>query len=216
MEVVGNYHQDGYALIRGLIPPEVGQAFLKSLKGDMGEGPIPLSRAENTINLLNRPAFEVAGQLYSPLLFFLWGLTPTISGLVGRDLLPTYDYLRIYREGDVCKVHSDRPSCEHSVSLTLDYSDGAVWDLELGKTRMPEPSARVDEDFGEEPYAALPMQVGDAVLYKGVNHRHGRTKPNPNAWSAHLFLHWVERDGQYADHAFDRQVAGGPVNFTFS
>ena len=216
MEVVGNYHQDGYALIRGLIAPEVGQALLKSLKRDMGEAPIPLSRAENKINLLNRAAFEVAGQLYPPLMFFLWGLTPTISRIVGLDLLPTYDYLRVYREGDVCKVHSDRPSCEHSVSLTLDYSDGAAWDLELGKEHLPAPSAKVDETFGDQPYTALSMQVGDAVLYKGVNHRHGRTTPNPNAWSAHLFLHWVERDGQYADHAFDRQIGGGPVNFSFS
>lgn len=216
MEVVGDYHKDGYALIRGLIAPEVGQAFLKALKRDMGEGPIALSKLDSHVNLLNRPAFEVAGQIYPPLLFFLWGLTPTIAGIVGRDLLPTYDYLRIYREGDVCKVHSDRPSCEHSVSLTLDYSDGAVWDLELGKAHMPEPSAKVDETFGAEPYAALPMQVGDAVLYKGVNHRHGRTKPNPNAWSAHLFLHWIERHGKYRDHAFDRQVGGAPVNFSFS
>jgi hypothetical protein len=37
------------------------------------------------------------------------------------------------------------------------------------------------------------MNVGDAVLYRGVNHRHGRLRPNPNAWSANLFLHWIDR-----------------------
>jgi hypothetical protein len=60
------------------------------------------------------------------------------------------------------------------------------------------------------------MQVGDAVLYRGVQHRHGRITPNPNGWSAHLFLHWVERDGRYRDNAFDGQVKPAKVNFSFT
>ena len=50
----------------------------------------------------------------------------------------------------------------------------------------------------------LPMGSGDAVMYQGVNHRHGRLQPNPNSWSAHLFLHWVDADGPHSDQAFDR------------
>nr|WP_218821370.1 hypothetical protein [Sphingomonas laterariae] len=49
------------------------------------------------------------------------------------------------------------------------------------------------------------MQPGDGVLYRGIDLRHGRTQPNPNQWSAHLFLFWVERDGPFAQHAFDAQ-----------
>lgn len=216
MKVTGDYWTDGYALLQGLIPPEVAQAFLMALKEQMGPGAIPLSHVRDHPNLLRRPAFELYGHHYTPMLQFLWGLTPTVSSIVGRELLPTYDYFRIYREKDVCRVHFDRYSCEHSLSLTLDYSDGVSWDLELGKTRHPEPSAKVDEDFGSEPHASLAMNVGDAVLYQGVHHRHGRTKPNPNAWSAHLFLHWVDRDGPYRDHAFDGQAKPAPVNFSFA
>ena len=60
------------------------------------------------------------------------------------------------------------------------------------------------------------MQVGDAMLYQGVHHRHGRTLPNPNGWSVHLFLHWVDRDGPYQDHAFDGRMSAAPVNFQFA
>ena len=215
MKVVGSYHDEGYAHIEGLIAPEVAQAFLQGLKQDMGPAAIPLSRVTDHVNLLRRPAFEVYGHHYKPMIYFLWGLTPMISEIVGRNLLPTYDYFRIYREGDVCRVHSDRPSCEHSLSLTLDYSDGEVWDLQVGKTRYSAPSAKVDEDFGSEPFASIGMKVGDAVLYRGVNHRHGRVKPNPNGWSAHLFLHWVDPDGPYREEAFDRQMSPTKVNFSF-
>jgi hypothetical protein len=214
MNIVGDYERDGYALIEGLVPEEVARAFLQGLKEDIGPGPIPLSRAEGHVNLLKRAAFEIYGHHYKPMLYFLWGLTPTISSIVGRDLLPTYDYFRIYREGDICRVHCDRYSCEHSLSLTLDYSDGEPWALDIGKKRV-EPSSRIDEGFGSEPHGSLAMGVGDAVLYQGVHHRHGRITPNPNGWSAHLFMHWVDREGPYRDSAFDGQIAPAKVNFSF-
>ena len=215
MKVIGNYHEQGYAHLQGLIDAEVAAAFLAGLKEDIGPGAIPLSRVQEHPNLLSRPAFEVYGHHYKPMLYFLWGLTPIMSELVGRPLLPTYNYFRVYREGDICRVHSDRYSCEHSLSLTLDYSDGTPWDLEIGTSRV-EPSARVEGDFGGDPYSAVTMQVGDAVLYQGVHHRHGRMTPNPNGWSAHLFLHWVDRDGPYRDQAFDGRGTPAPVNFSFA
>jgi hypothetical protein len=215
MEVLGDYHRDGYAHLKGLVPPEVARELLHSLKEDIGPGPIALSRVTDHPNLLRRAAFEIYGHHYKPFLFFLWGLTPIVSSLVGRELLPTYDYFRVYREGDVCRVHSDRYSCEHSMSLTLDYSDGEPWDLQVGKVRS-EPSSRVGQDFGSEPYQSITMEVGDAVLYQGVHHRHGRIFPNPNGWSAHLFLHWVDRNGAHREHAFDRKLSPAQVNFSFS
>jgi hypothetical protein len=105
-------------------------------------------------NLLRRPAFEIYGHHYKPMLYFLWGLTPLISDIVGRSLMPTYDYLRIYREGDICRVHSDRQSCEHSLSLTLDYSDGALWPLDVGRKAIGTPSAEADDIFEDEEHYA--------------------------------------------------------------
>jgi hypothetical protein len=215
MKIIGNYHDDGYAHVEELIAPEIARVFLANMKKDLGLEVLQLSKVREFPNLLARPAFEIYGYHYPPMLFFLWGLTPIVSEIVGRKLLPSYDYFRIYREGDVCRVHYDRPSCEHSLSLTLDYSDGVAWPLEVGKTNS-QPSARIEEDFGDEDFASIAMNVGDALLYQGVNHRHGRTQPNPNAWSAHLFLHWVDADGPYRDHAFDRQGQPASVNFEFA
>lgn len=213
MKVHGDYHRDGYAHVEGLVPLDVADAFLASIKQDLGDRPIPLSRMRDFPNLLKRPALEIYGHQYKPMIFFLWGLTPIVREIVGRDLVPTYDYFRLYRGGDQCRVHWDRYSCEHSLSLTLAYSDGKPWSLEVGRTRYPEPSSRVEEDFGDEPYSSIAMQPGDGVLYQGVHHRHGRVTANPNGWSAHLFLHWVDRDGPYREHAMDGNV---PEKVAFS
>jgi hypothetical protein len=60
------------------------------------------------------------------------------------------------------------------------------------------------------------LEVGDAVLYYGVRYPHGRTTPNPNTWSAHLFLHFVDRNGPHAGEAFDGRVRLEPVDFDFA
>jgi hypothetical protein len=215
MEIEGDYRRDGYALVRQMVPRGVARALMARLRADLPPGPLP-DLDQDLTPILNRRAFEISGKTYPPLQSFLWALTPAMEAVTGQRLVPTYDYFRIYREGDICRVHRDRAACEHSLSLTLDYSDDVAWPLEVGAAGDAGPQDLFTDDFGPEPSAALAMAVGDAVAYRGVEHRHGRTLPNPNAWSAHLFLHWVDPDGPFADQAFDGAGEPPPVNFTFA
>ena len=74
---------------------------------------------------------------------------------------------------------------------------------------------QVTDDFGDESVSSLPMEIGDAVAYPGVTRRHGRAVPNINGSSAHLFLHWVDRDGPHAAQAFDGAGVPPRVNLSF-
>ena len=204
MRVEGNYKEDGYATLRGLIPPEVASNLFKQLQIDLTAAGKSFETFAQSQPLSKHQTVDISGHFYRPLTTFLWGLTPIMAELTGADLLPSYDYFRLYQKDDICRVHSDRPSCEHSVSLTLAYSDGLPWPLEVGSTPVQGEGPCV-EDFGDEPFSAIEMQPGDAVLYRGIDLRHGRMQPNPNRWSAHLFLFWVERGGQFEQHAFDVQ-----------
>lgn len=204
MRIEGDYAEDGFATIRGLMPPEVAENLFKQVQMDLTAAGKSFEIFAKSHPLSKQPTVDISGHFYRPLTTFLWGLTPIISELTGADLLPSYDYFRIYQQNDICRVHSDRPSCEHSVSLTLAYSDDRPWPLEVGSTRVTVEEPCV-EDFGDEPFSAIEMQPGDAVLYRGIDLRHGRTMPNPNRWSAHLFLFWVERGGEFEQHAFDEQ-----------
>lgn len=214
MDVVGDYDADGFVVIRGLISKEVARAFMSGIKEDLGPAAIRLSHSTEHPDILTRPTYQVHGKSYRPMNFFLWGLTPMIGRLVGREILPTFDYFRLYREGDICRVHSDRPACQHAVSLTLDYSDGEPWPLEVGRYTV-QSYPPLQERWDKE-YSSIEMEVGDAVLYQGCTYPHGRTTPNPNAWSAHLFLCYVDRSGPHLGEAFDRNMNLDPVNFTFA
>jgi len=197
------YRTDGYVLLKALFPPIVLQIFHGKLQKDLNlkGDPSFLSRTP----LLTKPALEVYSRRYVPMASFHWGVTPIAAAVAGCELMPTYAYFRVYQKDDVCLVHPDRGACEHSMSLTVELADDKPWPLCVGKEHadLHEPAADPGFHPGEA-YAELPMRAGDAVMYRGVNHRHGRIAPNPNRWSAHLFLHWVDANGPYADQAFDR------------
>lgn len=217
MKIEGDYRKNGYALVRGVIPPEVARELVAMIRRrKLPGGVVPAINDDQPLDILSRRVFELYGNDMPSLKTFLWGLTPVMEQVAGHRLVPTYDYFRIYREGDLCHVHRDRPACEHSMSLTLGYSDGKPWPLELGREGASGPDDIIATDFGEEPKASLAMEVGDAVAYQGVDYRHGRTMPNPNRWSAHLFLHWVDPDGPHRDRAFDGKGTQEPVDFTFA
>lgn len=209
-----DYRTKGYAHLRSLLPREICNAVLARMKVDLNRQGISLDKIEREGPLLRQKAPELYGYHYPMFTSFLWGMTPSMEELTGEALLPTYCYFRLYRKDDICRVHSDRPACEHSLSLTLGYGDGLTWPLEVSSRPIDEPVARADDQFApDEPATALAMEVGDAVLYRGVHRAHGRTTPNPNRWSAHLFLHWVARNGPYAEQAFDGQPPPAEVEF---
>lgn len=205
------YKENGYVLLKNLFPPAVLAAFRSRLQEDLG-----LMRSRQFVRsceLLTLPSIEVYSLEYPPMAGFLWGLTPRVAQVAGCELMPSYAYFRIYQKGDLCRVHSDREACEHSLSLTVELGDKIPWALSVENRRLEQPSPKIDPDFGGEPFSSLAMDAGDGVMYRGVNHRHGRLEPNPNSWSAHLFLHWVDANGPYASHAFDRvkMAASRPV-----
>jgi len=185
------------------VPQEVASALLDSLAASLGGPDNRFGPFQSQELLTRRPTIEIPGHSFFPLLTFLWGLTPIVSQLTGRRLLPSFDYFRIYQQGDICRLHTDRPSSEHSLSMTLRYSDDQIWPLDIARLPSDGPVSSLDDDFGAEDYNSLAMKPGDAVLYRGVERRHGRVTPNPNRSSSHLFLHFVERGGKHQAHAFD-------------
>jgi hypothetical protein len=196
------YAQDGYILLPNLFPKELVSIFHARLQADLD-----LTQSKNFVKqsfLLSKSSIEVYSLEYAPMATFLWGLTPRMAEIAGCELMPSYAYFRVYQQGDICKVHSDRKACEHSLSLTLELADDIPWSLSIEQKHIDDPAPSLDQDFGSEAFTSLPMRAGDAVMYRGVNHRHGRVEPNPNRWSAHLFMHWIDANGPYADRAFDR------------
>lgn len=213
MKVHGDYDASGYAHLAGLLTPLLAREYLALLKTEIDRSYLPATAFMRPGEMLRQPALELHSHMLRAMPSFQWGLTAAMNEVTGRTLLPTYCYFRIYRAGDVCWVHSDRVACEHSLSLTLAYSEDKAWPFEIGRDRQTE-NRPVEHDFGADTFSRIEMQPGDAVLYQGIFYRHGRVTPNPNHWSAHLFLHWVDSEGPYRDQVFDGRPASPAPDFS--
>lgn len=119
-------------------------------------------------------------------------LTPFFEKASGKKLYPTYAYARLYSTpGEELKVHTDRPSCEISATLTLGF-EGNVWPIYMG-----------NEDKNNA--SKIEMGVGDAVLYRGMDKHHWREPYKEGKWQAQVFLHYVDANGPYAEWKYDKR-----------
>ena len=118
-------------------------------------------------------------------------LLPHFEKASGKRLYPTYSYARLYSPGEELVIHTDRPSCEISATLTLGF-EGDVWPIYMG-------------DEGKANASRIDMGVGDAVLYRGIDKHHWREKYTEGAWQAQVFLHYVDADGPHKEWKFDKR-----------
>lgn len=117
-------------------------------------------------------------------------LQPLLEENIGKSLIPTYSYFRVYRNGDVLNPHTDRDACEISCTLSFDFS------YKNSEFQWP--------IFMEgEPVVLDP---GDLVVYKGIDLEHWRDElqhPDPDTWHVQGFFHYVDANGPHTDQAYD-------------
>lgn len=124
-------------------------------------------------------------------------LTPHFEAASGLKLFPTYSYARFYNTQDEeLKLHRDRPACEISATLTLDF-EGDVWPIYMG--------ANEDKSNATE----VKMEIGDAVMYKGCDIYHWREAYKEGKWQAQVFLHYVDQNGPHAEWKYDKRESLG-------
>jgi len=122
---------------------------------------------------------------------FLLYLHPLLETNTGLSLHPAYSYYRVYRPGANLVKHVDRPSCEISTTVTLEYDYRGAdykWPIIVGDTPCT-------------------MNSGDLVIYRGCEVEHWReifTAPE-GSYHIQFFCHYVDANGPYAEYKFDKR-----------
>ena len=130
-------------------------------------------------------------------------LTKKLENFFDMDLAETYSYTRKYERGAFLGTHLDRPSCEVSATLCLDYQtdDNTPWKIWV----KPENYAGVDSEIVKNQSQDLnqrerlknncrtvSLEPGDLLLYQGPNIPHWRDYLLGD-YSYHIFVHWFNR-----------------------
>lgn len=126
--------------------------------------------------------------------------TATIEELTGLELHPTNSYFRLYKHGDELKRHTDREACEITMSLCLGIEVGEAGD-DYHWPMFLRPDAE-----GEG--ISVDCRPGDCIIFCGNEVEHWRENFEGRQ-QAQVFLHYVDRNGKYSDHKWDKRSSLG-------
>jgi hypothetical protein len=125
-----------------------------------------------------------------------------VSSVIGKKLIPTYSYWRLYITNNVLKKHKDRPSCEYSTTLCLGYD---VSNIEDTNYNWP----IYIKSYNNEEKCVI-LNQGDMVIYKGCDVEHWRDAYKGLNHSQ-VFLHYNEENGKYNIKYDGREFLGLPA-----
>ena len=177
MSLLPAFNENGYVLMQGLIPHALCELIVRtSHLGPLSSGKDPIEEQESYI-IYGSPhgdaLLEMVKEAIEPVL---------------EPLYPTYSFFRTYKRGSTLQMHTDRPSCEVSVSIALNQNN---WGFDF-------------VDFHGN-HKTAHLNAGDGILYQGMHVTHGRKDKLEEYASSHIFLHYVRQGGEYTEFKYDKR-----------
>ena len=140
----------------------------------------------------------------------LMKVLPVMKQHTGLNLIPTYSYARIYKQGDVLKRHKDRPSCEISTTIHLGGTPWPIFIDGTGADNVIDEYKNIIKPDAPEGTKVL-LEVGDMLVYSGCELEHWR-EPFEGDICGQVFLHYNHAGGPFSTkNKFDgRPILGIP------
>lgn len=178
------FYKDGFLVIRDFVPKKQRDILLKHI-----------SKLSSPI--MNDPQVNNTPSFYGDSVFtkLQLQLLPKLEKHTKLNLLKTYTYGRVYKKGDILRIHKDRPACEISITIDLGGDKWPIWIL----------------DRDENP-VKVSLNPGDVLVYRGCDIHHWRGKFDGNEHTQ-VFMHYVDKFGPYA-WAEDDKIQRKPDNET--
>ena len=190
------FDTNGYVLVRNIIDPELLRCELPDIRGQItyygsidNYKHIPVeSQVNGSLSRYSYPPYKESHVI----------LQKKIEEIVGKNLYRTYYYDRFYFSGQDLKKHTDRDSCEISISINIDTNLKDPWAFEL--TTLEGKNKKIF------------LNSGDGIIYKGCDVVHWREKMpgskrdifRKNKFYYHqVFFHYVLSDGYRCQYAND-------------
>ena len=171
------FEREGFSVLENLLPAEHVEELGRYFHALAAEGFLSSSADRGSLRFIshNHPVAN----------FWHDQLNERVSQLVGRRTKPSYSFASLYIAGGDLFWHTDRPPCEYTITLLLDYTplDAAgrsPWALKV-KAR-------------DGTVHSLHQRVGEALIFRGRELPHGREVLPEGHRSASLLFHFVNED----------------------
>ena len=203
-----DFHENRYVVLRNFIPKDIINMTLdtwKTIESNPEYKDAFFHREEETTN--NSPKSSLGKSqgcyCFPPAVALHRWMRDNLRDVIDMELVETYSYTRTYDRGAYLKSHTDRPSCEVSATICLDYKsdDNTPWKIWVQNDRNYIDDAVHDQqqlfEITQKPVigkrkgsVAVSLEVGDVLLYQGPNIPHWRDTFLGD-YSSHMFLHFI-------------------------
>ena len=203
-----DFHENRYVVLRNFIPKDIINMTLdtwKTIEANPDYKDAFFHREEETTNNSPKSSLGKSEGCYKfpPAVALHRWLRDNLRDVIDMELVETYSYTRTYDRGAYLKSHTDRPSCEVSATICLDYKsdDNTPWKIWVQNDRNYIDDAIHDQpslfEISQKPVigkrkgcVAVSLEIGDVLLYQGPNIPHWRDTFLGD-YSSHMFLHFV-------------------------
>jgi hypothetical protein len=187
-----DFDKDGFMIVEG---------FLARAMVDTISHYFQMKKRMGDFNSSGSPGFIPGAQTwYSDCLSeaLLITMQPAIEEFTNKKLYPAYSFCRNYLRYQKLPVHTDRPSCEVSITMCLggiyDNND-FVWPICI--EHPPE-------------HVKCFQKPGDILIYKGTEMKHWRPRLLHGENHLQMHLHYVDVESSWAeDLKFDARTSLG-------
>ena len=203
--VTTEFIKNGYVVLRNFIPKEIIDMTLdawKVIERDPSHNEHFFHTEKDiTDNSPKDSLFKSQGSYNFPpsIALHRW-MRDNLDKVFDFKLVETYSFTRKYDRGAYLRAHTDRPSCEISATVCLDYhcDDGKPWSIwvqneedyiDLG---CMEKAFKISQGLPHRKRKGIQidLEVGDVLLYQGPNIPHWRDTFLGD-YSSHMFLHFI-------------------------
>ena len=203
-----DFHENRFVVLRNFIPKDIINMTLdtwKTIEANPDYKDAFFHREIETTNNSPKSSLGKSEGCYKfpPAVALHRWLRDNLRDVIDIELVETYSYTRTYDRGAYLKSHTDRPSCEISATICLDYKsdDNTPWKIWVQNDRNYIDDAVHDQpslfEISQKPVigkregcVAVSLEVGDVLLYQGPNIPHWRDTFLGD-YSSHMFLHFI-------------------------
>ncbi len=144
-----------------------------------------LERADGCVTKAEDEYSPVAGEM------LLRHCRGAFEAVIGRELVETCAYWRIYHRGAALQRHKDRTACEISVTLPIGMEpEDSMWPIWI-------------KDLHGNPQS-IELRPGAGLVYQGHKVEHWR-EPLTAQSQKQLLFHYILKDGEFTEHALDER-----------
>lgn len=209
------FEQNGYLKVSNITDVSKIESFMPPKKGQYnfhGKSRFTYIPVENQVK------GSISRYSFPPYRSLFFDIKSKVENILNTKLEPTYYFDRFYFPGQELTKHIDRDSCEISVTLHVRTNANISWPIYMKRPDVYDDS-KYRNVLRKGSDAAIYLNPGDAVIYKGCERPHWRLpmpgeKRNmirrlfnkPEIYYHQIFFHYVLSNGYRSHFAGDART----------